>query len=91
MFGRALALTGRVRLCDQTQHHEFGVEVSVATTLAHAKGGQFVTHVISLPGNRYDGHTVETVIPDMQARPSLSSTALRQRLSRPPCATLLQV
>jgi hypothetical protein len=37
--------------------------VSVATTLAHAKGGQFVTHVKALPGNPYDGHTLKTVIP----------------------------
>ena len=47
--------------------YEFGVKVSVATTLAHAKGGQFVTHVKALPGNPYDGHTLKTVIPDMQA------------------------
>src|SRR5215475_8091884 len=37
--------------------YEFGVKVSVATPLAHAKGGQFVTHVKALPGNPYDGHT----------------------------------
>ncbi|MGY3572992.1 IS5 family transposase [Bradyrhizobium sp. USDA 4504] len=47
--------------------YEFGVKVSVATTLSHAKGGQFVAHVKSLPGNPYDGHTLETVIPDMEA------------------------
>ncbi len=47
--------------------YEFGVKVSVATTLAHAKGGQFVAHVKALPGNPYDGHTLETVIPDMEA------------------------
>lgn len=47
--------------------YEFGVKVSVATTLKHAKGGQFVTHVKSLPGNPYDGHTLATVIPDMEA------------------------
>ncbi|MCK1541026.1 hypothetical protein IVB12_03230, partial [Bradyrhizobium sp. 179] len=29
--------------------YEFGVKVSVATTLAHAKGGQFVTHVKAPP------------------------------------------
>ena len=34
---------------------------------AHAKGGQFVTHVKALPGNPYDGHTLATVIPDMEA------------------------
>lgn len=47
--------------------YEFGVKVSIATTLSHAKGGQFVTHVKALPGNPYDGHTLATVIPDMQA------------------------
>src|SRR5213078_1292420 len=47
--------------------YEFGVKVSVATTLARAKGGQFVTHVKALPGNPYDGHTLATVIPDMEA------------------------
>lgn len=47
--------------------YEFGVKVSVATTLSHAKGGQFVTHVKALPGNPYDGHTLATVIPEMEA------------------------
>jgi transposase, IS5 family len=46
--------------------YEFGVKVSVATTLAHARGGQFVTHVKALPGNPYDGHTLKTVIPEME-------------------------
>ena len=43
--------------------YEFGVKVSVATTLHRSKGGQFVAHVATLPGNPYDGHTLETVIP----------------------------
>jgi IS5 family transposase len=47
--------------------YEFGVKVSVATTIGHAKGGQFVTHVKALPGNPYDGHTLATVIPEMEA------------------------
>ena len=47
--------------------YEFGVKVSVTTTLAHAKGGQFVTHVKALPGNPYDGHTLAVVIPEMEA------------------------
>jgi IS5 family transposase len=47
--------------------YEFGVKVSVATTLSHAKGGQFVAHVKALPGNPYDGHTLATVIPEMEA------------------------
>src|SRR3954467_4473793 len=47
--------------------YEFGVKVSVATTLKHSKGGQFVTPVQALPGNPYDGHTLGIVIPAMQA------------------------
>jgi IS5 family transposase len=47
--------------------YEFGVKVSVATTLSRARGGQFVTHVKALPGNPYDGHTLATVIPEMEA------------------------
>lgn len=47
--------------------YEFGVKVSVATTISRAQGGQFVTHVKALPGNPYDGHTLATVIPDMEA------------------------
>jgi IS5 family transposase len=48
------------------QAHEFGIKVSVATTLKHCKGGQFVTHAQALPGNPYDGHTLATVIPAME-------------------------
>ena len=36
-------------------------------TIGHAKGGQFVTDVKSLPGNPYDGRTPVIVIPDMDA------------------------
>ena len=46
--------------------YEFGVKVSVATTLNRSKGGQFALHAIALPGNPYDGHTLATVIPDME-------------------------
>jgi IS5 family transposase len=46
--------------------YEFGVKVSVATTLKHCKGGQFVTHAQALPGNPYDGHTLAAVIPNME-------------------------
>jgi transposase, IS5 family len=34
--------------------------------LAHARGGQFVAHVKALSGNPYDGHTLATVIPEME-------------------------
>jgi IS5 family transposase len=47
--------------------YEFGVKVSVATTLHRSRGGQFVTHVATLPGNPYDGHTLATVIPAIEA------------------------
>jgi transposase, IS5 family len=47
--------------------YEFGVKVSVATTHRHARGGQFAIHAKALPGNPYDGHTLATVIPDMEA------------------------
>src|ERR1700704_5208768 len=46
--------------------YEFGVKVSVATTLHRSKGGQFVTHVAALPGNPYDGHTLAKVVPAIE-------------------------
>lgn len=61
------------------------VKVSVATPLSHAKGGQFVTHVKALPGNPYDGHTLKTVIPDMEAMIGnvIERMLLDKGLSRP--------
>jgi IS5 family transposase len=46
--------------------YEFGVKVSVATTVKRSRGGQFVLHAKALPGNPYDGHTLETVIPAIE-------------------------
>jgi IS5 family transposase len=46
--------------------YEFGVKVSVATTLERSKGGQFALHAKALPGNPYDGHTLAAIIPDME-------------------------
>ncbi|TIN46121.1 MAG: IS5/IS1182 family transposase, partial [Mesorhizobium sp.] len=46
--------------------YEFGVKVSVATTLKRSRGGQFALHAKALPGNPYDGHTLASVIPDME-------------------------
>jgi IS5 family transposase len=46
--------------------YEFGVKVSIATTLHRSKGGQFAIHAMALPGNPYDGHTLATIIPDME-------------------------
>jgi hypothetical protein len=42
--------------------YEFGVKVSIATTVKHSAGGQFVTHAAALPSNPYDGHTLGTVM-----------------------------
>ena len=46
--------------------YEFGVKVSVATTLHRSRGGQFALHAKALPGNPYDGHTLGEIIPDME-------------------------
>ena len=57
------------------------------------KGGQFVAHVKALPGNPYDGHTLATVIPDIEAHDRQHHRAhpRRCRLSRPQCPARLQV
>jgi transposase, IS5 family len=47
--------------------YEFGVKVSVATPIRRSRGGQFVLSAKALPGNPYDGHTLATVIPSVQA------------------------
>jgi transposase, IS5 family len=46
--------------------YEFGVKVSIATTLHRSKGGQFALHAKALPGNPYDGHTLAEIIPDIE-------------------------
>lgn len=56
--------------------YEFGVKVSVATTLNRSRGGQFVTHIQALPGKPYDGHTLETVIPAIEARVGATLTRI---------------
>ena len=47
--------------------YEFGVKVSVTTTLNPSRGGQFVLNAKALPGNPYDGHTLAPVIPAIEA------------------------
>ncbi len=47
--------------------YEFGVKASVATPIRHAKGGQFAIHAKAMAGNPYDGHTLKTVIPEIEA------------------------
>ena len=56
--------------------YEFGVKVSVATTLKRSKGGQFVTHVQALPGKPYDGHTLAAVIPAIEAQVGATLTRM---------------
>ena len=46
--------------------YEFGVKVSIATTLHRSKGGLFALHAKALPGNPYDGHTLAEIIPDIE-------------------------
>ena len=38
----------------------------MATTLKRSKGGQFALHAKALPGSPYDGHTLASLIPDME-------------------------
>ncbi len=47
--------------------YEFGVKVSIATTLNRCKGGQFAVHAKALPGRPYDGHTLKTILPKIEA------------------------
>ena len=48
--------------------YEFGVKVSLATTLNRSKGGQFIAHAKALPGDPYDGHTLAAVIPEIETQ-----------------------
>jgi IS5 family transposase len=57
--------------------YEFGVKVSVATTLKHSRGGQFVVHAKALPGNPYDGHTLSIVLPEIEA---LTGAAIKRSI-----------
>jgi transposase, IS5 family len=38
-----------------------------ATTVAPSKGGPFILHAKALPGTPYDGHTLKTVLPGIEA------------------------
>jgi IS5 family transposase len=54
--------------CKAHRPYEFGVKVSVATTLDASKGGQSVTHVKAMPGAPYGGHTLGVVIPERETQ-----------------------
>ncbi len=43
------------------------MKVSIATTNARSRGGQFVLHAKALPGNPYDGHTLREAIEETEA------------------------
>ncbi len=49
------------------KQYEFGIKASIATTLNRCKGGQFAVHARALPGRPYDGHTLATIIPEIEA------------------------
>ena len=46
--------------------YEFGIKVSIVATNRCAPAGQFVLHAQSLPGNPYDGHTLNDAIEGAQ-------------------------
>jgi transposase, IS5 family len=52
--------------------YEFGVKVSLATTLKRSRGGQFVVHAKALPGKPYDGHTLGVVLPEIEKQVGVS-------------------
>jgi transposase, IS5 family len=52
--------------------YEFGVKVSLATTLKRSRGGQFIVHAKALPGKPYDGHTLGLVIPQIEKQIGVS-------------------
>lgn len=58
--------------------YEFGVKVSIATTQNRCKGGQFAVHARALPGKPYDGHTLQTILPDIE---QLTGAALERILA----------
>ncbi len=57
---------------------EFGVKASIATTMNRCKGGQFAIHAKALPGRPYDGHTLETILPDIER---MTGAALKRILA----------
>lgn len=67
-------------ICKGKAHkpYEFGVKATIATTLNRSKGGQFAIHAKALPGKPYDGHTLETVIPEIE---TLTDATLKRILA----------
>jgi IS5 family transposase len=63
---RSSSFGGQVGKGKAHKPYEFGVKASITTTLDRSKGGQFAVHAKALPGRPYDGHTLATVIPDIE-------------------------
>ncbi len=55
--------------------YEFGCKVSITTPVTVPKGGQFVLHAKALHGNPYDGHTLGTIIANLE---KLTGVAVRR-------------
>jgi len=51
--------------------YEFGVKVSITTNVNRAPGGHFILHAKALAGRPYDGHTLKTVLNEMQEQTGL--------------------
>jgi IS5 family transposase len=61
--------------------------VSVPLRFSCSRAGPFVTHIATLPGNPYDGHTLAEIIPTMEA--PIGNKL--ERLSRPQRIARLKV
>jgi len=48
----------------------------LATTVHRSRGGQFIAHAKTLPGNPYDGHTLAAVIPEIETQIGLTLTRI---------------
>jgi hypothetical protein len=68
LIQESLSVATRTGAAKAHRPYEFGVKVSLATTLHRSRGGQFIAHAKVLPGNPYDGHTLAIVIPEIEAQ-----------------------
>jgi IS5 family transposase len=53
--------------------YEFGCKVSIATPATKPKGGQFVLHAKALHGNPFDGHTLGSVIAELERQTGVTT------------------
>jgi IS5 family transposase len=52
--------------------YEFGCKVSVVTPVTKPKGGQFILHAEAHHGNPFDGHTLASVLANLEQRTGVS-------------------